>query len=67
MQTLDQANEERLKKIMRGAHTQRDAEVLCPLCLKQMHYLQPGVVLTSLPPKMEVKCGNCGYVDYLIV
>lgn len=36
------------------------AGVLCDVCDTEMYYTHPNQVLESNPPKMEVKCPQCG-------
>lgn len=42
------------------------AGVLCDYCNVEMFYLQPNMVLASIPPKMTVQCPKCGNTDYKI-
>ncbi len=36
----------------------------CPDCNHEMYDSNPMVILTSYPPKKDVKCFNCGYQGY---
>jgi hypothetical protein len=35
--------------------------IACPVCGGEMEDDQPGMVLTSYPPKKSISCRNCGH------
>ena len=43
------------------------AGVLCDDCGTEMHYVEPGVVLASNPPKKTVVCPKCKKQGYKVV
>ena len=36
--------------------------IACPLCGEELHNPQPNISLTSMPPQIMTKCGNCNYI-----
>jgi len=41
--------------------------VLCPNCGTEMEEENPGIVLTSLPPKKAVICPKCNKKGFMII
>ena len=37
----------------------------CPICTSELIYTNPDMMLTSHPPKREVRCSNCKHIDYV--
>ena len=37
----------------------------CPICTSELVYTNPNLMLTSHPPKREVRCNNCKHTDYV--
>ena len=37
----------------------------CPICTSELIYTNPNLMLTSHPPKREVRCSNCKHIDYV--
>lgn len=62
MKTISEHNNQIYKQIIQD----HKAGVLCDYCNVEMFYLQPNMVLASIPPKMTVQCPKCGNTDYKI-
>ena len=39
--------------------------IACPKCGSELHYTNPGIMLTSYPPRKPVNCKNCKHIDYV--
>ena len=41
--------------------------VVCDKCGQELYKARPGIVLASLPPRVETTCRNCGEHGYMVV
>lgn len=39
--------------------------IACPKCGSELHYTNPGMMLSSYPPKQAVNCKKCLHADYV--
>lgn len=39
----------------------------CPKCRSEVYYSNPHFILTSNPPRMDIKCSKCNYKGYVFV
>ncbi len=60
LKSLEEHNNSKLN-IVYGVKT----GLACPKCGNELHYTNPSMMLTSHPPKQEVRCSNCNHIDYV--
>jgi hypothetical protein len=60
LKSLEEHNNSKLN-IVYGVKT----GLACPKCGNELHYTNPSMMLTSYPPKREVRCSNCKHIDYV--
>lgn len=65
MKTISQHNDEAIQTVAQIA-SRSMAGVLCDKCMVEMYYMNPNMVLASIPPKMTVVCPKCNHLDYKI-
>jgi len=68
MKTLAEHNSQMMEKYGLEGRKWRESDVLCPKCEPAvvMHE-QVGVILTTNPPKIKVRCSKCSLESYKIV
>jgi len=59
MKTLDQFNVERIE-FWQSNKTEKNG-IACPLCGKELIDSADGIVLTSSPPKVAIRCLSCHF------
>ena len=59
-ETLTNRNARRSREIAENERSKTLAGVLCDTCYADMVKPEPLVTLTVDPPRMRVKCPNCG-------
>ena len=60
---LKQHNDSKLTNVF-GVNS-KNSGFACPICTSEMIYTNPNMMLTSHPPKREVRCSNCKHIDYV--
>lgn len=66
MRTLKEENRHRLELRDRQEQEKYRTRVACDLCGKEMSFLG-NIILATIPPKREVVCSHCRYINTLIV
>lgn len=69
MKSLEEYNKERMRlwfNILQK-NTNKPNGLECPKCGKELHDTNPGIVLTSQPPKIKIHCPSCGYTGFRII
>ncbi len=62
LKSIEEHNRDRLFTILDRIGT----GVQCPNCGKELIETQPGVILTSNPPKKLVHCESCDYKNCIL-
>lgn len=65
MKTITEHNDQAIQTIAQLSNRAM-AGVLCDSCKVEMYYMNPSMVLASIPPKMTVVCPSCNAVNYKI-
>ena len=60
---LKQHNDSKLTNVFGVNST--NSGFACPICTSELIYTNPNLMLTSHPPKREVRCSNCKHIDYV--
>lgn len=60
---LKQHNDSKLTNVF-GVNS-KNSGFACPICTSELIYTNPDMMLTSHPPKREVRCSNCKHIDYV--
>jgi len=60
---LKQHNDSKLTNVF-GVNS-KNSGFACPICTSELIYTNPNLMLTSHPPKREVRCSNCKHIDYV--
>ena len=60
---LKQHNNSKLTNVF-GVNS-KNSGFACPICTSELIYTNPDMMLTSHPPKREVRCSNCKHIDYV--
>lgn len=60
---LKQHNDSKLTNVFGVNST--NSGFACPICTSELIYTNPDMMLTSHPPKREVRCSNCKHIDYV--
>jgi len=60
---LKQHNDSKLTNVF-GVNS-KNSGFACPICTSELIYTNPDLMLTSHPPKREVRCSNCKHIDYV--
>jgi hypothetical protein len=60
---LKQHNDSKLTNVFGVNST--NSGFACPICTSELIYTNPDLMLTSHPPKREVRCSNCKHIDYV--
>jgi hypothetical protein len=63
LKSLKQHNDVKLTNVF-GVYS-KNSGFACPICTSEMIYTNPDMMLTSHPPKREVRCSNCKHIDYV--
>ena len=63
LKSLKQHNDSKLTNVF-GVNS-KNSGFACPICTSELIYTNPNLMLTSHPPKREVRCSNCKHIDYV--
>ena len=63
LKSLKQHNDSKLTNVF-GVNS-KNSGFACPICTSELIYTNPDMMLTSHPPKREVRCSNCKHIDYV--
>ena len=63
LKSLKQHNDYKLTNVFGVNST--NSGFACPICTSELIYTNPNLMLTSHPPKREVRCSNCKHIDYV--
>jgi len=63
LKSLKQHNNSKLTNVFGVNST--NSGFACPICTSELIYTNPNLMLTSHPPKREVRCSNCKHIDYV--
>ena len=63
LKSLKQHNDSKLTNVFGVNST--NSGFACPICTSELIYTNPDLMLTSHPPKREVRCSNCKHIDYV--
>ena len=63
LKSLKQHNDSKLTNVF-GVNS-KNSGFACPICTSELIYTNPDLMLTSHPPKREVRCSNCKHIDYV--
>jgi hypothetical protein len=63
LKSLKQHNDSKLTNVF-GVNS-KNSGFACPICTSELIYTNPNLMLTSHPPKQEVRCSNCNHIDYV--
>jgi len=63
LKSLKQHNDSKLTNVFGVNST--NSGFACPICTSELIYTNPNLMLTSHPPKREVRCSNCNHIDYV--
>jgi predicted RNA-binding Zn-ribbon protein involved in translation (DUF1610 family) len=63
LKSLKQHNDSTLTNVFGVNST--NSGFACPICTSELIYTNPNLMLTSHPPKREVRCSNCKHIDYV--
>ena len=63
LKSLKQHNDIKLTNVFGVNST--NSGFACPICTSELIYTNPDLMLTSHPPKQEVRCSNCKHIDYV--
>ena len=63
LKSLIDHNDSKLTKVF-GVNS-KNSGFACPICTSELIYTNPDMMLTSHPPKREVRCSNCKHIDYV--
>ena len=63
LKSLKQHNDSKLTNVFGVNST--NSGFACPICTSELIYTNPNLMLTSHPPKREVRCSNCKHIDYV--
>lgn len=57
--------EEHNKNILESHNSLKTNGIACPNCGNELHDPSPNTVLTTYPPKKNIKCSSCDYSGYI--
>ena len=63
LKSLKEHNDSKLTNVFGVNST--NSGFACPICTSELIYTNPNLMLTSHPPKREVRCSNCKHIDYV--